>query len=63
VSQITKEMCGKSFKKVDFIDCKIIVFEVKKTAFFTSYKLGTTNFEFSWLKTFALLISKVELLI
>jgi hypothetical protein len=27
-------LCGIFFKKVDHMDCKIIVFEVKKRAFF-----------------------------
>jgi hypothetical protein len=53
-------MYGKSFKRVDHIDCKIIAIEVKKRAFFTTYKIGSTNFESSWLKTFAL--RKVEAL-
>jgi hypothetical protein len=44
----------KSFKKVDYIDCKIIMFEEMKRTFFTPYKIGSTNFEFSWLKLFAL---------
>jgi hypothetical protein len=29
-------------------------FEVKKRAFFTYYKIGSANFESSWLKAFAL---------
>jgi hypothetical protein len=49
-----KIICGKSFKKVDHIDCKIIAFEVKKKTLFTPCKIGSANFEFSWLKTFAL---------
>jgi hypothetical protein len=49
-----KVMCGKSFKKVDHINCKIIAFEVKKRAFFTPCKTRLANFECSWLKTFAL---------
>jgi hypothetical protein len=49
-----KIRCGNFFKKLDGIDLKIIVFEVKKRAFFTPYKIGPTNFESSWLKTFAL---------
>jgi hypothetical protein len=47
-------MCGKSFKKVDHIDCKIIVFKMKKKAFFKTIKIGSANFESFWLKTFAL---------
>jgi hypothetical protein len=47
-------MCGKSFKIVDHINCKIIAFEVKKRILFTPYKVGSINFESSWLKTFAL---------
>jgi hypothetical protein len=53
-----KRMCGKSFKKVDHIDCKIIEFEVKKRVFFTTCKTSSTNFESSWLNTFVL--HKVE---
>jgi hypothetical protein len=51
-------MCGKSSKIVDHIDCKSIVFEVKKRVFFALNNIGSTNFESSWLKTFAL--QKVE---
>jgi hypothetical protein len=51
---IIKIICRKCFKKADHIDCKVIAFEVKKRAFFTPCKIGSTNFEFSWLKTFAL---------
>jgi hypothetical protein len=51
-------MCGKSFKKADHLNCKIIAFEVKKRAFFSPCKIGSTNFESSWLKTFVL--HKVE---
>jgi hypothetical protein len=47
-------MCGNVFKKVEHIDCKIVVFEVKKTIFITPCKIGLTNFGFSLLKTFAL---------
>jgi hypothetical protein len=47
-------MCEKSFKKVEHIDYKIIAFEVKKKVFFTTCKIRSTNFESSWLKTFAL---------
>jgi hypothetical protein len=47
-------MCRKSFKKVDLIDSKIIVFEVKKKAFFTPYKTRSANFESFRLKTFIL---------
>jgi hypothetical protein len=45
--QTIKIMRGKNFKKVDHIDCKIIVFEVKKRAFLTPCKTWLTNFEFS----------------
>ena len=31
-------MHSKNFKKVDYIDCKIILFEVKEKYFFTSSK-------------------------
>ena len=48
-------MCKKSFKKFDHRDYKIITLEVKKRVF---CKIGSTNFEFSWLKAFAL--CKVE---
>jgi hypothetical protein len=51
-------MCGKNFKKVDHIDCKIIAFEVKISAFFAPCKIrvsrlwiSLTNFFFiaqSW---------------
>jgi hypothetical protein len=47
-------MCTKSFKKIDYIDCKIIAFEVKKRTFLMTCKTGSANFESSWLKTFAL---------
>jgi hypothetical protein len=33
-------MCGKSFKKVDHIDCKIRAFEVKKKDFLQHAKQG-----------------------
>jgi hypothetical protein len=49
-----KIMCEKNFKKVDHIVCKIITFEVKKGAFFTPCKIGSTNFESSWPNTLAL---------
>jgi hypothetical protein len=51
-------MCGKSFNKFVYKDCKIIAFEVKKKIFFTLCKTRSTNFESSWLKNFAL--HKVE---
>jgi hypothetical protein len=51
-------MCGKSFKKVDHIDCKIIVFEGKQRIFFTPCKTSSTSVKSSWLRTFAL--HKVE---
>jgi hypothetical protein len=44
--------------KVDYIDCKIIAFEVKKRASFIPRRIGLANFEFSWLKNFAL--QKIE---
>jgi hypothetical protein len=47
-------MCGKSFKKVGHIDCKIIAFEVKKRVFLTLCKTRSIDIESSWLKTFAL---------
>jgi hypothetical protein len=47
-------MCAKNFKKIDHIDCKIIMFEVKKWAFFTPCKTRLANLESSWLKFFAL---------
>jgi hypothetical protein len=47
-------MCGKSFRKFDYIDCKIILFEVRKIAFVAPCKIGSANFESSGLKTFAL---------
>jgi hypothetical protein len=50
--------CGKLFNKIDYIDCKIIVFEMKKRAFFTPYKTGSKTFESSWLKT--LVLHKLE---
>jgi hypothetical protein len=49
--------CGDFFQNVGYIDCKIIVFEVKKD-FFTLCKIRLANFESSWLETFAL--QKVE---
>jgi hypothetical protein len=49
-----KTRCGKSFKKIDYIDGKIIAFEVTKRAFFAPYKIGSANFESSWLKIFVL---------
>jgi hypothetical protein len=52
-------MCEIFSKKFDYIDCKTIVFEVKKRAFIASWKTRLANFEFSWLKTFALYIIKV----
>ena len=51
-------MCRKILKEVDHIGCKIIAVEVKKRDFFTTNKIGSTNFESSWLKTFVL--CKVE---
>jgi hypothetical protein len=52
-------MCGIFFKKVGNIDCKIITFEVKKRVLLQQIcKIGSTNFESSWLKTFVL--CKVE---
>jgi hypothetical protein len=51
-------MCGKSFKKVDYMDCKIIAFNVKKRVLFILYKTWSSNFASSWLKTFVL--HKVE---
>ena len=42
------------FKKVDFKYCKIITFEIKERVFFAPCKTGSTNFESSWFKTFAL---------
>jgi hypothetical protein len=51
-------VCQKSFKKGDNIDCKIIAFEVKKRVIFITCKIGLTNFESFWLKTFVL--PKVE---
>jgi hypothetical protein len=48
----------KIFKKFDHIDCKIIVFEGKRWASFIPCKISSTNFEYSWLKIFAL--HKVE---
>jgi hypothetical protein len=44
-------MRGKSCKKVDHINCKIIAFGVKKRAFFTPW---STSFESSWFKAFVL---------
>jgi hypothetical protein len=52
--QIVKIMCKKCFKKVDYIDCKIIAFEMKKKAFFIPCKTGSSSFECSWLKKFVL---------
>jgi hypothetical protein len=46
--------CGKSFKKANYIDCKIIEFEVKRRTSFASWKTWSINSESSWLKTFAL---------
>jgi hypothetical protein len=43
----------KSFKKVDYIDCKILVTDIKKRVFFTPFKIRSANFESSWLKTIA----------
>jgi hypothetical protein len=47
-------MCRKSFKTVNYIDCKIIAFEMKKRGFFIPYKTRSANFESSWLKMLAL---------
>jgi hypothetical protein len=47
-------MRGNSSKNVDYINCKITIFKVKKRAFSTSCKTWSTNFESSCLKTFAL---------
>jgi hypothetical protein len=46
-------ICGKSLKKDDHIDYKIIAFDVKKRAFPTPCKIGIENFNSSWLQTFA----------
>jgi hypothetical protein len=43
-------MCGIIFIKVDHIDCKIRVLEVKKRNFFIPYKTRLKNFESSLLK-------------
>jgi hypothetical protein len=32
-------MCGKNFKNVDHINCKIIAFKREKRAFFAPYKI------------------------
>jgi hypothetical protein len=48
-------MCGNNFKKFDHIDCKRIAFKVKKRAFLHPAKLGSIDFEFSWLNFFPLL--------
>jgi hypothetical protein len=47
-------MCGKSFIKVDYIDCSIIGIEVEKKISYTPCKTWSTIFQSSWLKTFAL---------
>jgi hypothetical protein len=47
-------MCGIFFKKVDYIDCKIIAFKVKKRAFLHPEKLRSIDFEFPWLNSFSL---------
>jgi hypothetical protein len=48
-------MFQKKFKKVDHIDsCKIIVLEVKKIVLFAPCRTRLTDFESSWLETFAL---------
>ena len=52
-------MRGNFSKKVDYLDCKIIAFEVIKRVFFCTLQNKVTNFEFSWLKIFALY--KVEI--
>jgi hypothetical protein len=52
-------MCEIFFKKIDHIDCKTKVFELKKRAFIASCKTWLGNFEFSWLITFALFIIKI----
>jgi hypothetical protein len=51
-------MCGIFFQKVDYIDRKIIVFEVKKRAYLTPCKTRSANIESSWFWTFSL--HKVE---
>ena len=51
-------MQKKNSKKVDHIVCKIITFEMKKGAFYTPYKIGSTNFESSWPNT--LVLHKLE---
>jgi hypothetical protein len=43
---------GKSFKKVDHIDWKIIMFAVQKRVFFTPCKAWLANIESSSIKTF-----------
>jgi hypothetical protein len=47
-------MCGKNFKKFDYIDYKIIAFKVKKRALSYSAKSGSVDFEFPWLNFFSL---------
>ena len=56
--QTSKLIFEKTFKYVDYIDRKIIVFEVKKGAFFILCKIGSLKFESSWLTT--LVLYKVE---
>jgi hypothetical protein len=53
-------MYGKKFKKIDYIDCKIIAFKVKKKKLSLHLaKSGSTDFEFPWFKFFSLLKGKV----
>jgi len=52
-------MYGNFFKKIACLDRKIIAFKVKKNKFFALFEIGPSNFESSWLKSFALLRHEV----
>jgi hypothetical protein len=47
-------MCGKYFKKIDLKDYKIVAFTMKNRVLFAPFQTGSTNFEFSRLKTILL---------
>ena len=46
-------MCGKNLRKVAYIDCKIIEYNMNKKTFLQICKLGLPNFTPSLLKSFA----------
>jgi hypothetical protein len=47
-------MYGKNFRKVAYIDCKIIEYEMNRRTFFIVCKIRPANYTTSLLKTFAL---------